>query len=92
MGQMELVRALVKKGSEVNTGGGEQGITALHWAAFKEREDVALFLIESGGDVMARDKVGRTPLSMAAPELATKMRGKENSICYNVPSNFTATV
>ncbi len=73
---MELVSALVKYGSKVNAHGGDQDITPLHWAAYKEMEDIALFLIERGGDVSIKDKVGRTPLSMAAPELAVKMRGE----------------
>ena len=75
MGHIELVKLLVKHGSEVMAQGGEQGITALHWAAHKEMGEVALYLIESGGDVMAKDRMGRTPLSMATAELATKMKG-----------------
>ena len=76
MGHLELVKALVKYGSVVNAGGGEQGLTALHWAAHKEMREVALYLIEKGGDVTAGDKVGRTPLSMASPELAEQMKGE----------------
>lgn len=74
MGRLELVKTLFKHGSSVNAEGGEQDITPLHWAAHMEVEEVALYLIENGADVMARDKEGRTPLSMATPELAGKMR------------------
>ena len=76
-GFLELVKALTKKGADVNSLGASQGISALHWAAHKEHEDVALFLIENGGDISLLDKEGRTPLSMASPELVTKMIGKE---------------
>ena len=76
MGHLELVKALVKHDSVVNATGGEQGLTPLHWAAHKEMEEVALYLIQRGADVMAKDKTGRTPLSMAAPGLAAKMRGE----------------
>ena len=60
----------------MNSLGASQGISALHWAAHKEHEDVALFLIENGGDISLLDKEGRTPLSMASPELVTKMIGE----------------
>ena len=75
-GLLELVKALTKKGADVNSLGASQGISALHWAAHKEHEDVALFLIENGGDISLLDKEGRTPLSMASPELVTKMIGE----------------
>lgn len=73
---MELVQTLFKHGSTVNAGCGEQCITPLHWAAHMEKTEVALYLIGKGADVMAKDKKGRTPLSMATPELAAKMKGE----------------
>ncbi len=75
MGHSELVQALVKHGGLVNANAGEQGLTALHWTAHKEMKEDSLYLIENGADVLAKDKVGRTPLSMATCELAEKMRG-----------------
>ena len=65
----------MRKGAEVNVLGASQGIGALHWAAHKEHEEIAAFLIENGGDITLRDKEGRTPLSMASPELTAKMIG-----------------
>ena len=85
-----MVRVLVKHGSLVKAQGGKQGITALHWAAHKEMEDIALFLIKNGADVTAQDCEGRTPLSMATPELATKMRGEEQKI--RPPLNKTTSL
>ena len=48
---------------------------ALHWAAHKEYEEMALFLIANGGDIMLKDEKGRTPLSMASKLLGAKMIG-----------------
>ena len=76
MGQMDVVRALVKSGGDVNAPGGGQGITALHWAAFKEMEELVVFLIENGADVTAMDTKGRTPLTMVSEKLQLKMKGK----------------
>lgn len=76
MAHMELVRALVRHGSDLNAQTGEQGLTALHWAAHEEMEELVLYLIENGASVTTEDKVQRTPLSMASPELALKMRGE----------------
>ena len=75
-GHLELVKALVRKGANVTTLGAAQNIGALHWAAHKENAEVAIFLIENGADVTQTDKEGRTPLSMASPELATRMISK----------------
>jgi len=75
-GQMELVRALVTSNSDVDAPGGGQGITALHWAAFREMEELVIFLIEKGANVEAVDKNGRTPLSMVSEKLQLKMKGQ----------------
>ena len=56
--------------------GAPQKIGPLHWAAHKEHVEIALFLIENGADLLKLDGEGRTPLSMASPELAEKMIGK----------------
>lgn len=75
-GNSELVKALVRAGADVNKLGGAQRIGPLHWAAHKEYSEVALFLIEHGGDVLLKDGEGRTPLSMASLVLAEKMIGQ----------------
>ena len=75
-GHCDLVRALLKNKAAVNLRGGKQQLAPLHWAAHKEREDIALLLIRSGADILLKDRMGRMPLSMAAPELASKMTSK----------------
>ena len=75
-GNVDLVKALVKAGANVNHLGGTQNLGPLHWAAHKEYTEVALFLIEHKGDILLEDKEGRTPLSMASPALAEKMIGE----------------
>ena len=87
-GHLELVRGLLKNQAAVNFQGGQQHIAPLHWAAHKEREDVALLLIAHGADILLKDKEGRTPLSMAAPTLASKMMSE---VCTRFPLIFILT-
>ena len=75
-GHLELVKALIRYGGDVDQLGAPQKIGPLHWAAHKEHVEIALFLIENGADLLKLDGEGRTPLSMASPELADKMIGE----------------
>jgi len=45
-----------------------EGYTALHFAAFNNRKDVAAYLLEKGADVKARTRFGCTPLHLAASD------------------------
>ena len=78
-GKMEVVRSLVQQKANVNARGGGQEITALHWAAFNEIEELAVFLIQNGANVAAMDMKGRTPLTMASTHLQNKMKGEKIS-------------
>ena len=51
---------------DVNTKGGEYGITPLHLAASWDSLKVAELLISSGADLEAKDNDGDTPLHLAA--------------------------
>ena len=75
-GNIDLVRVLLKNNAHVNVTGGSQNIAPLHWAAHKEFTEIALLLIDYGADVQLKDKEGRTPIGLAAPELASRMLGK----------------
>ena len=65
-GELEQVRALLKKGFDVNEAQGD-GSTALHWAAIKGDAAMAQMLIYAGANVRATTRIGAyTPLYLAA--------------------------
>jgi len=65
-GDREAVRALLKKGLDVNEAQGD-GSTALHWAAIKGDAQLAQMLIYAGANVRATTRIGAyTPLYLAA--------------------------
>ena len=65
-GDREAVRALLKKGLDVNEAQGD-GSTALHWAAIKGDAEMARMLIYAGANVRATTRIGAyTPLYLAA--------------------------
>ncbi len=65
-GDKAAVRALVKQGVDVNVAQGD-GMTALHWAAYKDDLDTAQLLIYAGANVSAVTRInGMTALFWAA--------------------------
>ena len=65
-GDRESVRALLKKGLDVNEAQGD-GTTALHWAAIKGDAEMARMLVYAGANVRATTRLGAyTPLYLAA--------------------------
>lgn len=65
-GDMAGVQALLAEGADVNAPQGD-GTTALHWAAYREDLDMARLLLDAGGDVEAKTRLGdMTPLFMAS--------------------------
>ena len=60
----EAVRRLIKQGVPVNVSQPD-GFTALHWAAQRDKADMADLLIRAGENVSAADTYGMTPLSLA---------------------------
>lgn len=63
-GSVEVVRALVEGGAEVDARDGG-GLTALHLAADGKLHDVITALLEAGADRGAKDKAGRTAADVA---------------------------
>ena len=65
-GDKDGVLSLLKEKADVNAAQGD-GMTALHWAAFRDDVELARALIQAGANVKATTRDGGlTPLSMAA--------------------------
>lgn len=65
-GDRAAVRALLKEAADANAAQGD-GMTALHWAASNEDEEMAQMLLYAGANVRATTRLGGiTPLWMAA--------------------------
>ena len=64
-GNLDAVRTLLRQHADVNASGGD-GMTALHWGAYRGDREIAKTLVEAGADVNARSVRGLTPLILAA--------------------------
>jgi len=64
-GDTAAVRALVAQKADVNAPQVD-GATALHWAIYRDDEDLVDLLIRSGANVKAANRDGVTPLAMAS--------------------------
>ena len=63
---IKSVRALLAQKADVNGAQGD-GMTALHWAAYKDDAEMAQLLLDAGANVKATTRIGYiTPLSLAA--------------------------
>ena len=60
----QAIRALLQQRVDVNTPQID-GMTALHWAAFKDDLETGELLVRAGADVKAANRYGVTPLSLA---------------------------
>lgn len=58
------IRTLLKQRADVNAPQAD-GMTALHWAAYRDDLETAKLLVEAKADVKATNRYGVTPLSLA---------------------------
>ena len=64
-GDLAAVRALIVEGADVTAVQGD-GATALHWAVYREQQELVALLIDAGADVEAANDYGVTPFALAA--------------------------
>lgn len=63
---MDALRTLLRTGTDVNAAQGD-GMTALHWASYKDDVEMAQMLTYAGANVRATTRInGMTPLILAA--------------------------
>ena len=66
------VRALLKQGTDVKARAGD-GATALHWAAYRDAQEMAELLIRAGAPVNAVNDLGVTPVWVASSNRNTSV-------------------
>jgi ankyrin repeat protein len=68
------VRALLKQHADVNASQAD-GMTALHWAAYHDDQDIAALLLRAGANPKAANRYGVTALSLACTNGSAAMVG-----------------
>jgi uncharacterized protein len=74
-GDKTAVRALIQQKADVNAPQVD-GATALHWAIYRDDDELVDLLIRNGANVKAANRDGATPLAMAALYGKASMIGK----------------
>ena len=71
-GNLSKVRSLLAQGANVNSRG-DQGLMAIHCAAYNNDIKMATLLISKGADVNAKSFAGKTPLFFATDPKMTAL-------------------
>ena len=61
---VEAIKLMLELGADINASN-DDGLTALHGAAYSGANDVIQFLVDKGANLLLKDKYGQTPLSRA---------------------------
>ena len=74
-GDLQAVKALVEQGADVNLAQGD-GMTALHWAAIHDQDELVKILADAGANLEAGTRIGaHTPLHVASREGSSSALG-----------------
>ena len=66
-GDAALVRTLLNADGDVDVDSAQvDGMTALHWAVYRDDADTARLLVQAGADVGVENRYGVSPLALAA--------------------------
>jgi ankyrin repeat protein len=73
IGALEICRVLVANQAKIAAVDNERR-TPLHYATLKNNLEIVTFLLENDADPLARDLHGKSPFSLASPEVAAALR------------------
>ena len=76
---LEITRLLIENDCDVNKGDSDYK-TALHYALFDGRDDIAIFLVLYGADINASSKTGDKPIEFANAKLKKALTEIYNEI------------
>jgi uncharacterized protein len=65
LNKTSVAAVLIEAKANINAHDGQEGFTALHWAAFKGYPEMTKLLVEKGADVNAKSRMGLTPIMQA---------------------------
>lgn len=85
-GNIELIGKLLDRGCDVNVLH-PKGWNALMFAAQNNQIDTAIYLISRGGDLEAKDEIGKTALSIYGHNNVDYMSINEKNNCRNILQN-----
>ncbi|KAI9100380.1 kinase-like domain-containing protein [Phlyctochytrium arcticum] len=78
-GHLDVVKKLVDKGANVNRAN-DHGNTALHYACFYRRSEMAIYLVrQAGAHVAVKNKYQKTPLARTSDEIRDELKDEKSA-------------